>query len=280
MRIVVVSPGSGMNLSSHVGHDQCPNCRGQKCTVASLCLACYKAHTASSSEANLACPICGKKKSTTRVEMCRSCRNSMPRPTMPRLTRQCSCGVLIGRASKRCRKCYWNSLRNLERRCAKCGSNGPFYGKTHAYCIVCDRERSKQYWHLGGKAIKDKGRAREAEARYRARNRERESKRGCAWAKSNPEKARQRDLRNRARRRGAHGEFSVRQFAALTEILGGKCLCCGSRSGLHADHVKPISRGGSNSIENIQPLCKRCNSSKSTKTIDFRVGRFIRWTAL
>lgn len=55
------------------------------------------------------------------------------------------------------------------------------------------------------------------------------------------------------------------------ELHGENCLCCGTDEDISLDHVIPISRGGENKISNLQPLCKSCNSSKSTKIIDYRL---------
>lgn len=51
---------------------------------------------------------------------------------------------------------------------------------------------------------------------------------------------------------------------------GKRCLCCGATDNISIDHIKPISKGGTNDLNNLQPLCKSCNSSKSTRIVDYR----------
>ncbi|MFC1509174.1 HNH endonuclease [Candidatus Omnitrophota bacterium] len=43
----------------------------------------------------------------------------------------------------------------------------------------------------------------------------------------------------------------------------GKCCICGSREFIDFDHIVPFSRGGSNTVRNIQLLCEKCNGEKS-----------------
>lgn len=45
----------------------------------------------------------------------------------------------------------------------------------------------------------------------------------------------------------------------------GRCRQCGSTQDLHFDHVIPWSKGGANTVNNIQLLCGSCNRSKSAK---------------
>lgn len=49
----------------------------------------------------------------------------------------------------------------------------------------------------------------------------------------------------------------------------GRCQYCGDLSpGGHIDHVIPLSRGGTDSIENLKWSCPTCNLSKGDKTLD------------
>ena len=56
----------------------------------------------------------------------------------------------------------------------------------------------------------------------------------------------------------------------IFDLYGEKCLKCGSNKNIQLDHIVPVVKGGSNDISNLQPLCKTCNTSKGTKTEDYR----------
>mgnify|MGYP001558320842 CR=1 FL=1 len=80
---------------------------------------------------------------------------------------------------------------------------------------------------------------------------------------------------NRKRRyfkKGATGSHSLEEWNELRKVFSYMCLCCKQQEPfikLTEDHIVPISLGGSNDIENIQPLCIGCNSRKHTATWNY-----------
>jgi hypothetical protein len=60
----------------------------------------------------------------------------------------------------------------------------------------------------------------------------------------------------------AHIPKTVRQ--AVYERDGGRCRYCGSTKDLHYDHILAHSKGGSDTVENLQLLCEKCNLSKGS----------------
>jgi predicted restriction endonuclease len=52
---------------------------------------------------------------------------------------------------------------------------------------------------------------------------------------------------------------------AVFDKHGKKCKHCGLEENLTLDHIIPICSGGENTVDNLQPLCKKCNSKKGKK---------------
>jgi HNH endonuclease len=74
--------------------------------------------------------------------------------------------------------------------------------------------------------------------------------------------------------RGAPGERNSRVIPQDVKIAvsvrdQGKCVQCGSTDDLHFDHKVPWSRGGTNTVNNIQLLCGPCNRRKGADDIPF-----------
>ena len=81
--------------------------------------------------------------------------------------------------------------------------------------------------------------------------------------------------RRRARLKGAEGSYTHAEWEELLRQYD-RCPRClrpwgeipppaGRETVITVDHHIPISKGGSNSIENIRPLCYSCNSAKGDK---------------
>lgn len=70
--------------------------------------------------------------------------------------------------------------------------------------------------------------------------------------------------------RGKSDKLSRRKIAdtirlAVYERDGHACLHCGTTERLSLDHIHPHSLGGPDTIDNLQTLCRPCNSRKGAR---------------
>jgi hypothetical protein len=128
-----------------------------------------------------------------------------------------------------------------------------------------ERENRKAWYQANKEKTKEYAR------QYKLDNEERLKDAARLWRKENPEKIRAKAHRRRARLQGNGGNYTPGEWKDLCSKYNNKCLCCGKSKKLTPDHVIPLSAGGTNNIENIQPLCLSCNCRKGTKHIDYRV---------
>ena len=87
-----------------------------------------------------------------------------------------------------------------------------------------------------------------------------------------PEKKRFTNMRYKARKINAEGSHTFGEWEHLKKQYGYICPMCGKNEPeikLTEDHIIPLSKGGSDNIENIQPLCVSCNTKKYTKIIKY-----------
>jgi 5-methylcytosine-specific restriction endonuclease McrA len=61
------------------------------------------------------------------------------------------------------------------------------------------------------------------------------------------------------------GVFPKDEWKALCNKLGNRCAKCGSVGDITIDHIVALSKGGTNNIDNLQPLCMQCNCNKFTR---------------
>ena len=195
------------------------------------------------------------------------------------------CGDAMNRQSKRCNRCALrsrsggitvqceyctvpflkppsrNSVRNYcSGECQKKGAIGranPNYrgGKPSFVCSVC----AKVFSVYIGKASR-KVCSLACRATLIKKYKTPETK--IAAVRSNSRRA---AIRRRSRLKPLR-HHSEREWQELLDRHEQKCARCGTTDRITRDHIVPLAKGGTDEIDNIQPLCISCNCRKWTKT--------------
>lgn len=179
--------------------------------------------------------------------------------------------------------------------CHKCGKEKPatveyfhadrsFVSGLKSACKECSSIENREYYHTHPEFRRhlreyernlplEKKEAKRAYAReWEHLNRERKNARARAYRKTEKSKASRRvEVRNRyARKKQAQGSYTAQQIKEQYARQKNRCYWC--KTNLikeirtpHIDHIIPLSRGGSNYIDNIVIACHRCNESRNNR---------------
>jgi len=88
------------------------------------------------------------------------------------------------------------------------------------------------------------------------------------YCANNPSRISHLKSRRYARQKNAEGSHTLDEWNTLKEKYEYKCAICLENKKLTKDHIIPLSKGGTDYISNIQPLCRNCNSKKHNKIHD------------
>ena len=123
---------------------------------------------------------------------------------------------------------------------------------------------AKERWE--GHTIKTKNKTKKRDRQYKYQSYE------GRYPNGPTEKKRFTNQRYKAKKKGALGSHTLEEWEALKKKYNYMCLCCKRYEPeitLTEDHIISLDKGGSDYIENIQPLCRSCNSRKFTTIINY-----------
>jgi len=150
-----------------------------------------------------------------------------------------------------------------------------------AKCRTKNHDRSEKgiaahrAWHKAHPECQRQYREKNRESRseyhkiYSSKNREAILKHKSKWRKANRLVSNAITIRYRAKKKGAQGSHTAKEFVLICKKQGGKCAHCGKKRKLTVDHVIPISQGGTNFAYNIEGVCGPCNSAKGAKILEY-----------
>ena len=177
--------------------------------------------------------------------------------------------------------------------CVKCGSTLRYVqaGKI-GDCVQCTKDRMNSAYKSNPEKLLSRNRnwrrrnrekRNASERKWYASNRDAQLERGRVYRKNNPEKGLERTRRwireNPEKKQAARERYrALKQnaksepydFKDICRHYGSYCLKCRKQKKLTIDHIIPLSKGGDDVANNIQPLCFSCNSSKGARHIDYR----------
>lgn len=170
-----------------------------------------------------------------------------------------------------------------EKKCTKCLEIKPIdnfawlnkqLNRKMSMCSLCNAARQKASYYKDLNKSRENARMRYQQdpvrasinaANFRKNNPEVMRARAARFQKNNPEVFRLNSIKRRAIKREAALFYVSKKD--LSEIRTKPCIYCGSNKDVHVDHVVPLIRGGSHSIGNLAPACKKCNLQKGKKLV-------------
>lgn len=152
----------------------------------------------------------------------------------------------------------------------------------NSYCRICQNRataRSAAKRRGPRSPVKTREDTRRRKAAYYKANRDSILEKHKFYRQNNLDAHKMREGNRRAQKKLSEISMPENWWDILIDFYGAKCMnpdCISpidKWNVLSHDHVKPLSKGGSHTLDNSQILCRRCNCIKHANEIDFRYGK-------
>lgn len=175
---------------------------------------------------------------------------------------------------------------SLVKQCSKCkiikGKDEFYFDKNtndglFSWCKPCCRHHRRKY-NVSNKLYMREYRKKHPNVlkEWRAKNKQRILEYDRKYRERKPEVHRDKERRRKLQKKKVSGNHTYKQWEDLLKRFDYRCFMCGKRGKLTRDHITPISKGGSDDIENILPLCSSCNSQKGSQGIEWYKDKLIK----
>ena len=206
------------------------------------------------------CEVCGEEKQKYVREVCKTCYGRIYREENKNNTKA---------YNEQYRKDNHDKLKEYHNKYRK-ENNEIFMRSQKKYKeanVEKIKEKDKEYYR------NNRDRVLKSSKDWKRNNPEKVIKTNKKWCGENREKVRATCHKRRTSKSMNGGSYTDKEWKKLIKKTGNKCLACnvsGNDVLLTVDHIIPVFKGGTSNIDNLQPLCGPCNSSKGIKTINYR----------
>lgn len=136
------------------------------------------------------------------------------------------------------------------------------------------KEKRKQYGRAEWKAKKKNPKYIEYRKKWLFDNRKEVAEKAKLYREKNKVFLLPNRSNQRAKKIGVSGKISMNEWKSALSLTNFMCISCEDALADTIDHVIPLSLGGTNTYDNIQPMCLRCNLKKGRRQVDFRSRDF------
>lgn len=134
-------------------------------------------------------------------------------------------------------------------------------------CSECKKVKNLSQFHWNNKAQNKRHnyckmcRVSESKTRY-IKHRKKIDEQNKKYNRLHPYNRRAIIEKYRCKQKGLAEHFTWIEWENLLLKQQKRCNICGKKKALEVDHIIPLIRNGSNTIDNIQGLCRLCNTRK------------------